>query len=129
MKLKKEKKKTQKVSPPLRCGALEQLQRLQDIGLVRLDHLPAGGTDHLVEHVVGRFQIKHDVELADVAEVAVERLDQGVDQLECREAVFSCFVTSVSVAAAIFAPAAAADSLACALPAKKRGVTLGSGPE
>ena len=86
----------------MRRRPLEQLQRLQDVGLVRLDHLPARRAEHLVEHVVRRLEVEHDVELADVAEVAVERLDERVDELERREAVFSpALVVAVLAAASL----------------------------
>lgn len=86
---------------------LKQLERLQHVCLVRaLDHLAARRGDHLVEHVVGRLEVKHDVELADVAEVAIERLDERVDEFERREAVFA-------TNAAAFARSSCSFSSAC----------------
>ena len=65
---------------------------------------------------MGRLEVEHDVELADVAEVAVQSFHERVDQLERREAVvaerlvvvlfpvFSAFFSSTAAAAALFDP-------------------------
>lgn len=43
------------------------------------------------------LEVEHEVELADVAKVAVERLDERVDELERREAVFARVVIVTAI--------------------------------
>lgn len=64
---------------------------------------------------MGRLEVEHQVELADVAKVAVERLDERVDELERREAVFARVVVVATAAAAVLVLTARASARAAAL--------------
>ena len=56
-----------------------------DVLLVRLHN--AAVHDHLIEHEMHRLQVFHDVQLAHILEVPVQRLDKGVNELQNRQLV------------------------------------------
>eukprot|EP00406_Dinophysis_acuminata_P070243 CAMPEP_0179280448 /NCGR_PEP_ID=MMETSP0797-20121207/36635_1 /TAXON_ID=47934 /ORGANISM="Dinophysis acuminata, Strain DAEP01" /LENGTH=244 /DNA_ID=CAMNT_0020989109 /DNA_START=20 /DNA_END=752 /DNA_ORIENTATION=+ len=80
------------VSRPAHCWQQLYRPRLQSVelvdGLHRLDYLHRRGVrdlpseQQLVENAVDLVEVEHQVELADVAEVAVEHLHEEVDELE-----------------------------------------------
>ena len=64
-------------SKGLGCVLVHQHNGRHDVLLVGLDN--AAVHDHFVKHEVDGLEILHDVQLTHVLEVAVERLDEGVD--------------------------------------------------
>ena len=72
-------------APLLAAGLIQKLNGREDVRLVRLDDAPVH--DHLVEDEVRLLEVEHDVELAHVLKIAVERLDERMDELEDRKLV------------------------------------------
>ena len=72
-------------APLLAASLIQKLNGREDVRLVRLDDAPVH--DHLVEDEVRLLEVEHDVELAHVLKIAVERLDERMDELEDRELV------------------------------------------
>eukprot|EP00308_Calcidiscus_leptoporus_P017922 CAMPEP_0119375144 /NCGR_PEP_ID=MMETSP1334-20130426/33990_1 /TAXON_ID=127549 /ORGANISM="Calcidiscus leptoporus, Strain RCC1130" /LENGTH=187 /DNA_ID=CAMNT_0007393373 /DNA_START=184 /DNA_END=748 /DNA_ORIENTATION=- len=61
-------------------GLVEQVDRRQDVVFVRLND--ATVHNHLVQNEVRFLEVEHDVQLAHILKVAIECLDECVDELE-----------------------------------------------
>ena len=64
---------------------IQDLDPVQDILLARLLNL--SGEDVLVQYAVNSIEVEDNVELADVGEVSIQKLDEEVDGLQVRQLV------------------------------------------